>query len=87
MKSVVLNTFIFASQEREVSLGQWCQHCPHNPLGVVIVLHDDASELDNAICVFHFAAFYFSVFTVWCFSLVDICAILYVSDCGKILQA
>lgn len=48
-----------------VSLGCWCLHClPHSPLGAVIVLNDDVCELDKAICVFHFAAFYFSAFTV-----------------------
>lgn len=47
-----------------VSLGCWCLHClPHSPLGAVIVL-DDVCELNKAICVFHFAAFYFSAFTV-----------------------
>lgn len=68
-----------------VSLGQWCQCCPpHSPLGAVIVLHDDASELDKAISIFHFAAFCFSAFTVWCFSPVEVYAVLYASDCCKI---
>lgn len=70
------------------SLGWWCQHClPHSPLGAVIVLHDDASELDKAISIFHFAAFYFSVFPVWCFPLVEVYAVLKAFGCGKILQA
>lgn len=88
------NYFIFVSQESPLSLHVginflwWCQRCPpHSPLGAVIVLRDDASELDKAICIFHFAAFCFSVFGVWWFPLVKVCAVLYASDCGKILQA
>lgn len=57
-----------------------------SPWSSVIALHDDASELDKAICVFCFAVFYFSAFAVWCFSLDEVCAMLYASNCGKILQ-
>lgn len=57
-----------------------------SPWSSVIALHDDASELDKAICVFCFAVFYFSAFAVWCFSLEEVCAMLYASNCGKILQ-
>lgn len=70
----VQNGFVFTSQESlvsphrlRVSPGRWCQPCPpHSPLGAVFVLHDDTFELDKAICVFHFAAFCFNIFTA-CF--------------------
>lgn len=95
------NGFVFTSQESlvsphrlRVSPGQWCQPCPpHSPLGAVFVLHDDTFELDKAICVFHFAAFCFNVFTACFFFffliififkkfiLVGLYAILNASDC------
>jgi len=73
-RACVQNGFVFTSQASlvsphrlRVSPGRWCQPCsPHSPLGAVFVLHDDTFELDKAICVFHFAAFCFNVFTA-CF--------------------
>lgn len=94
-RACIQNSLIFASQETPLSR-KYPLHfsgevvpalsSSQSPWSSVIALHDDASELDKAICVFCFAVFYFSAFAVWCFSLEEVCAMLYASNCGKILQ-